>query len=161
MISTKDSSNPGIPIVITTDVKSYVWFVPGRKFPVFQINYTSVSSTIGPSSSGKVVQLDANSTPTDVRPIMADIPDGFSLSQNYPNPFNPSTTVSFSIPTKEQVTLRVLNLLGSEVATLLDQQLSPGEYKTDFNAANLPSGLYFYRLSTGGYSAVKKLMLVR
>lgn len=89
------------------------------------------------------------------------IPATFSLDQNYPNPFNPATTIKFGIPTFSFVTLKVYDLLGKEVATLVHEPLNAGGYTVEFNAGGLASGVYFYRIQSGSFSATKKLMLVR
>lgn len=85
----------------------------------------------------------------------------FTLEQNYPNPFNPSTTIHFSIPQRGHVTLKVFDVLGSEVARLVDEELNPGEHSVVFNAKNLPSGVYLYRLQTGSYVQQKKMVVVK
>jgi hypothetical protein len=90
-----------------------------------------------------------------------NIPEKFSLEQNYPNPFNPSTTFSFAIPHSSFLTLKVYDLLGREVAMLVNEEKTPGTYKVTFDAAELASGVYFYRLQTSGFVATKKLMLVK
>jgi hypothetical protein len=89
------------------------------------------------------------------------LPSRFSLSQNYPNPFNPSTTIEFSLPHTEFVTLKVYDLLGQEVATLAAEQLSPGTYTRTWNAENSASGIYFYRLQTAQFTETKKLVLIK
>ncbi|MCC7158342.1 MAG: S8 family serine peptidase [Ignavibacteria bacterium] len=90
-----------------------------------------------------------------------EIPNYFSLSQNYPNPFNPSTTIKFSLPKAELVTLKVYDVLGKEVAVLVNEMKEPGFYNVDFNGSNMASGIYFYRIEAGEFSAVKKLMLIK
>lgn len=90
------------------------------------------------------------------------IPNKFSLEQNYPNPFNPSTTIRFELPTNAQVDLRVYNLLGQEVAVLINnEELSSGVYKYSFNASRLSSGVYFYRIITKDFVETKKMILLR
>lgn len=89
------------------------------------------------------------------------LPAEFSLEQNYPNPFNPSTSISFSILTSEFVSLKVFDVLGREVATLVNEEKPTGRYKVDFNAANLPSGVYLYKLQAGNFAETKKLMLLK
>jgi photosystem II stability/assembly factor-like uncharacterized protein len=89
------------------------------------------------------------------------IPDKFKLSQNYPNPFNPSTTIEFSVPQQSFVTLKVYDLLGREVASLVNKELQAGSYVTQFNASNLASGVYLYRLNAGEFVQTKKLMLMK
>ncbi|MEK9136742.1 MAG: T9SS type A sorting domain-containing protein, partial [Bacteroidota bacterium] len=97
------------------------------------------------------------------------LPTEYALHQNYPNPFNPLTTISFSLPEQEKVTLRIYDVLGREVRTLVDETLPRGEYQTQFDvrqtdsgqAGELSSGVYFYRLTAGGYVATKKMSVVK
>jgi len=92
---------------------------------------------------------------------MQTTPEGFSLYQNYPNPFNPSTTITFAIPQLAVVSLDVYNLLGQRVASLISKSLSAGVYEIAWNAGNLPSGVYFYRLEAGSVVQAKQLVLAR
>jgi hypothetical protein len=85
----------------------------------------------------------------------------YRLSQNYPNPFNPSTTISFSIPSRSFVSLKIFDLLGREVATLVSEELTAGSHARQWNASGFPSGMYFYRLQAGAYTATKRLLLVK
>ena len=86
--------------------------------------------------------------------------NAYSLSQNYPNPFNPSTKIDYSIKEEGQVTLKVYDILGREIATLVNENKPAGNYTVEFNAANLPSGVYIYKLTAGKFTAVKKLILL-
>jgi len=88
-------------------------------------------------------------------------PDKFELSQNYPNPFNPATKISFSIPKQSFVSLKIFDMLGREVAQIVNQELTPNVYSFDFNGANLSSGVYFYKLEAAGFSDVKRMMLIK
>jgi len=88
-------------------------------------------------------------------------PESFLLEQNYPNPFNPSTAILFSIPAKSYVLLKVFDMMGREVATLANEELSGGNYSRQWNASNISSGVYFYRLQTGLFIETKKLILLR
>jgi len=88
-------------------------------------------------------------------------PIQFSLAQNYPNPFNPSTTIEYSIPQSGLVTLKVYNVLGSEIATLVNRQNIAGTHKVDFNASNLNSGVYFYKIESGKFVETKKMILIK
>jgi len=108
------------------------------------------------------------SNPIGIQPISTEIPKQFSLSQNYPNPFNPSTKIKFLIPGSSvaQTFLSVYNALGQEITTLVKEQLKPGVYEVDWNAANYPSGVYFYKLVIGentsnGFNDTKKMVLVK
>lgn len=87
--------------------------------------------------------------------------DAFLLSQNYPNPFNPSTVISYQITVNSFVTLRVYDVLGREVVTLVDERQSAGYHTVKFNASNLPSGVYLYHLQDGTFSAMKKMLLIK
>jgi hypothetical protein len=99
---------------------------------------------------------------TAVEQISGDgLPKGFALEQNYPNPFNPSTTIRFSLPKSGHVTLKVYDLLGREVETLVDDQRTAGSYSVEWTPNNLASGVYFYRIQAGAYTETKKLMLLR
>ncbi|NOX19530.1 MAG: T9SS type A sorting domain-containing protein, partial [Chlorobi bacterium] len=97
------------------------------------------------------------------------VPVSFALKQNYPNPFNPTTVIRYSVPSSletqnlasQPVNLKVFDILGKEITTLVNEQQSAGNYSVTFNAANLPSGIYFYSLSIGGQRATKKMVLLR
>ena len=91
----------------------------------------------------------------------AEIPTEYSLSQNYPNPFNPTTKIEYSLPVASKVRMSVYNSLGQEVAILIDEHQGMGKHIIDFNAMNLPSGIYFYKLQTDKFNAVRKMMLVK
>lgn len=90
-----------------------------------------------------------------------EIPDNYSLSQNYPNPFNPVTNIKLQIPAESQVRLTVFNVLGRTVEVLIDKKMLPGNYDVDWNAANYPSGVYFYRLQTDDFTETKKMLLIK
>ena len=89
------------------------------------------------------------------------IPQEYSLSQNYPNPFNPTTTIFYELPKQTRVTIKIFNMLGKEIASLVDEVKGPGRYDIDWNASGFASGVYFYKLQTGSYTSVKKLVLLR
>ena len=89
------------------------------------------------------------------------LPVSYALEQNYPNPFNPSTVISYQLPKSSFVTLKVYNVLGKEVATLVSESKDAGAYKVMFNASSLPSGIYFYKLEAGTYTQTRKLMLLK
>nr|HMS66444.1 T9SS type A sorting domain-containing protein [Ignavibacteria bacterium] len=88
-------------------------------------------------------------------------PSGYALSQNYPNPFNPSTTINFDIPKDGNVSIKLFDISGKEVETIVNEVKTAGYYTINFNASSLPSGIYFYTLNADNYSAVKKMMLVK
>jgi hypothetical protein len=90
-----------------------------------------------------------------------NIPNQFDLSQNYPNPFNPSTMIEYSVPSNRHVNLKVFDILGREVATLVNEQKSAGSYQVNFNAENIPSGVYIYKLSSGNYTTSRKMLMIK
>jgi len=87
--------------------------------------------------------------------------EDFELNQNYPNPFNPSTKISFVIPVSGIVNLKVFNILGNEITTLLNEQLFAGEHTVPFNAQGLSSGIYFYALTVNGNTKTKEMVLLK
>ncbi|MDZ7626654.1 MAG: T9SS type A sorting domain-containing protein [Ignavibacteriaceae bacterium] len=98
---------------------------------------------------------------TGVEDESNEIPTQFILKQNYPNPFNPSTTIKYSILTSEFVTLKVYDVLGNEVATLVNEEKSAGSYEVSFDVAGLTSGIYFYKLQAGNLIETKKMILIK
>ncbi|MBM2841526.1 MAG: 5'-Nucleotidase domain protein, partial [Bacteroidetes bacterium] len=92
---------------------------------------------------------------------ITNVPHKRSLDQNYPNPFNPSTKIQFQVPSSAFVELKVYDVLGREVATLLNEVLTPGSYEATFDASSLAGGVYFYRLTTSSFSATRKLLLLK
>ena len=115
---------------------------------------------------GTVELIDSLSTDVE---NSGNIPIEYELYQNYPNPFNPTTAIKFSIPSVEtghapslqHITLKVYDILGNEIATLVNEDKSPGTYSIKFDGNGLPSGIYFYKLNTGNFSETKKMLLVK
>jgi hypothetical protein len=89
------------------------------------------------------------------------VPSAFQLLQNYPNPFNPTTRIEFSLPKASRVILKIHDLLGKEIGTLINEKLPAGVHSTIWNATNYPTGIYFYRLQTENFSKTKKLLLIK
>ncbi|MCU7512101.1 MAG: T9SS type A sorting domain-containing protein [Ignavibacteria bacterium] len=112
------------------------------------------------SGNPEGLSIFTNDITTSVGAAGSRIKD-FALLQNYPNPFNPATMISYSIPRQSFVNLKVFDMLGREVASLVSKEQSEGEYKVQFNASNLPSGMYIYTIQAGEFRASKKLMLVK
>jgi hypothetical protein len=106
------------------------------------------------------VQMYTKST-TFVEPVKGVVPTDYALSQNYPNPFNPSTQISFSITKSGATTLKVYDLMGREVSTLVNETLAPGAYSVKFDATKLSSGTYVYVLTSGGMRLTNKMMLLK
>ncbi len=98
---------------------------------------------------------------TDIAQLKSQLPDKFTLFQNYPNPFNPSTKIKFELPKQKDVLIKVFNTLGQKVAILLNKQMPAGYHEVKFNAQNLPSGVYIYKIEVGQYTAIRKCLLLK
>jgi len=118
-------------------------------------------------SAGKYLyrlkQLDFNGVCeySDEIEVIVNVPDKFSLNQNYPNPFNPTTAIEFQLPKESFVTLKIYNILGVEIAMLVNEQKQAGIHKISFNASELSSGLYIYKISAGKFEQTRKMMLLK
>lgn len=117
--------------------------VPNNEFGYGRIDaYAALQSII--------TSVDDNSVPVE-----------FSLSQNYPNPFNPSTTIEYSVPSNELVKIKVYDILGNEIETLVNELKSPGTYRAELDGKSLSSGVYFYRITAGSFQEVRKMMFIK
>jgi predicted GH43/DUF377 family glycosyl hydrolase len=135
------------PSVMLIDDTLHMWYC-GSRFPT-----ESFLWRIGKATSPDVTGLFNDEA--------VQTPDVVFLNQNYPNPFNPSTTIEFSLPKSEYVELRVYNILGKEVTTLVSNKLNHGNHTYTFDGQNLASGVYYYQLVAGDYREVKKMVLLR
>jgi len=122
-------------------------------------NFNRIYSSVA-HFSALAVKGETGTVDTD-NPQKAPLADTYQLWQNYPNPFNPVTTIRFNIPTSEHVTLTVYNILGQSVTTLMDQYKQAGQYRIQWNASDLPSGIYLIRMEAGQFSAVKRSVLLK
>lgn len=114
------------------------------------------------SSRWAMLEFTSTVTSVEIDTDLETVPNEYKLLQNYPNPFNPSTTIKFSVPRSSDVTLRVYNILGQAVATLINNQtLQAGEHSVNWNASNLASGVYFYELKAGQNVLIKKMLLLK
>src|SRR6267143_456871 len=128
------------------------WYYSSRVF---------FGSTELKNGGGNDIFVAAISPTTGISENVNLFPTGFSLSQNYPNPFNPSTTLTFSLPSKSFVSLKIFDILGEEVSKLISEELSAGIYSREWTGTALTSGVYFYRLQAGSLIETKKLILLR
>ena len=140
---------------------------------VTTINYTFVTlsgaqvsieaADANPPNSGTITAKNTSYNVAIITSIehTSGLPQNFDLTQNYPNPFNPSTKIEYSIPEKSFVQLKVYDILGNEVATIVNQEQNAGTYRLDFNAENLASGLYIAKLQAGNYTKSIKMILLR
>ena len=126
------------------------------------MNLFRVSSFVARSDNYRQVWTIIKDNPlTGVNETASNTPSNYELNQNYPNPFNPTTNISYSIPKTSKVTLKVFDILGREVQTLINKEQTPGHYTVTFNAQNLASGVYFYQINAGSFIQTKKLMLLK
>jgi len=143
-----------------------------RKYKIFDHGHTpdslyfidSTSFTYGGSGSmfaAKSYQSACYDPTVKVKDEQNNVPTNTKLEQNYPNPFNPTTTIRYQLPVNSLVTIKVFNILGQEVATLVDEVKQAGVYSVQFNARNLPSGIYTYKLNAGSFIDVKKFILIK
>lgn len=141
-----------------------IGFVEGRGTTSLPQNYSfSDMSPLKGKNFYRLRQIDYNNYYSVSKTVEIDFLPvfDFSLSQNYPNPFNPATMIRYSSPVSSRVTLKVFDILGNEVATLVDEEKQPGNYEVEFNAAKLPSGIYFYQLRTGSFADTKKMIFLK
>ena len=152
----------------TTAVWSKIGFMDGSGTSNVAHAYTFTDPSPSPVTiSYRLKQIDRDGQFVYSKEVMLSLtsipskglPTEFALGQNYPNPFNPSTNVEFSIPTAQMVSLKIYDVTGREVATLVHGQTEPGKYSVQWNAGNLSSGVYVYRLTAGSYTSAKKLLL--
>ena len=122
---------------------------------------TDTNNVYAAGSNGIIIRTQNGGSFVGIEPVNSETPGQFSLNQNYPNPFNPATKISFDIPVQSYVKLTVYDILGNEIGSLIREDLSAGSYEVEFDASNLPSGTYFYRLTSGEFSQTKKMLLVK
>ena len=158
-ISLNPNLNPILHSAVVPSNETY-YLVPSGILQYNQTYYWKVYSNCFHTSSGSSV-YNFNTVLTGILKIVSEIPENFFLDKNYPNPFNPATTINVSIPKESEVTLKIYDITGKEVSSLADGILKAGLYKFTFNATELPSGVYFYKLKTDGYTDTKKMVLIK
>ncbi|NOX19629.1 MAG: T9SS type A sorting domain-containing protein [Chlorobi bacterium] len=142
-----------------------IGFVEGRGNSNSPKEYSFIDASLSISGTVqyRLKQIDTNGSfeYSDIVEIEIGLPEKFELFQNYPNPFNPSTTINYQIPKDGFVNITVYNSLGQEIGILLNENQTSGKYSIRFNANNLPSGLYIYRLQSGEFSSERKMILAK
>ncbi len=137
---------------LSTDARVIVF-----DFPLYYMNQTEAEQNItaGLMTLGEIVGVK------DESDEVASIPEEFILHQNYPNPFNPVTIIKFSVPVKSDISLVLYNVIGEQIRVFIDEEKSAGTYEIEFNAEQLPSGIYLYRLLAGSFVETKKMVLMK
>ena len=162
------NSSQNLKIAICRDYQAYVSTYPRYAYTSTTPNYrarrgqsdTQYPTSLTQSYNRPNVQFEIGLT-TGIVNNLESIPQTYSLMQNYPNPFNPVTTINFSIPQHGFVTLKIYDVLGKEVMTVVNEQKVRGNYEVEFNAGNLASGAYFYRIESGEFRDVKRMILLK
>ncbi len=150
-----------------TEIGDYRMWIGSGPFTLTQGNTKFVYFAFVAGTDSTNLQANADAAVQKYQHIITDVdenevlPTQFNLSQNYPNPFNPSTLIKYQIPHGANVTLEIFDVLGRRVKVLVDEYKNAGNYKIEFNAKSLSSGTYFYRIRTGKFSAVKKMLLIK
>lgn len=149
-VSTTPSTYQSHPVIVSDDAGGAIvaW-------------YDLRASTYGGPYDLYAQHIGSNGSVTKVSNQISSLPADFSLSQNFPNPFNPTTVISYQLPTASRVNLKVFDMLGREVATLVNGQMEAGVHQVSFDASRLASGVYIYQLQAGSYVASKKLVLLK
>ena len=172
--------NPGSDMLRVTEISStntHFTFAPdaftlepsGSDFLVIMFTPENISEESGfiilthnaPASPDTIAVSGQGLVPTAVEDNNKRIPTVYALHQNYPNPFNPTTTIIYTLPENVFVSLKIYDILGQEMVTLVNKEMTAGTHRINWNAQNRPSGVYFYKISAGGYSEIRKMMLLK
>jgi hypothetical protein len=171
-ITATETNNYGFEILRSLNDGTQIWetigFVAGNGTSSEFRNYSFTDVNVAAGNYlYRLKQLDYGGNYSLLKIVEVTVlpPDNYVLMQNYPNPFNPNTRIAFNVPTSSHTILKVTDVIGNVVATLLDGFIPPGSYELDFDASSinggLPSGVYFYTLQAGDFSVTKKMMLLR
>jgi photosystem II stability/assembly factor-like uncharacterized protein len=126
---------------------------------IYSIHFNDAQN--GWFTAGDAVIAHTTNSGIGIKQISSEMPSDYSLHQNYPNPFNPNTIIKFQIKDSKLVTLKIYDILGKEIETLVNEKLSPGSYEVNWNASHYPSGVYFYKLISDGFSETRKMVLLK
>lgn len=166
-ITATELNNHGFEIERSLDES--IWRIIGfdaGKGTITETQYYSFTDDISDLSQNKVyyrlkqIDFNGNYRYSNVVEVVR-IPTDYNLAQNFPNPFNPSTTIEYSLSNPELVTLKIFDVLGKEVATLVNEQKSAGDFEVNFSAEQFVSGVYYYKLIAGDFASIKKMVLIR
>ena len=161
-----ETNNAGFAIERSLDGTNYseIFFVGGNGTTTNRNVYTYLDKTARAGINYyrlKQIDFDGSYEYSQVAIVNLGVPDKFILDQNYPNPFNPTTRISFYVPQNSFVTLKIYDLLGTEISTLVNEDRVAGYHKIEFDATQLSSGIYFYKLSAGNFSDMKKMTVLK
>lgn len=166
-LAVKFVSSPGVLIDPSTCTARFIFScfpsaLDGHRFTINFSARTVIDTLISRSGCSAICATRQFTLPTtSVNEADHNIPSQVTLEQNFPNPFNPNTTIRFSLPHSEFVTLRILNVLGKQIATLVSENLPAGTHQAVWDAQGMASGVYFYRLQAGPFSQTRKVLLLK
>lgn len=161
---TSTTSTPGQTSIVSNKKWEKIGFIAGHGNSNSPKEYSFIDNDV---TSGrylyrlKQIDIDGQFEFSKIVEVNFNFPVDFSVKQNFPNPFNPTTKIEFSIPSDNNVEIKIFNVLGMEVATLLNENKQAGTHSIEFNASNLSSGIYYYKVVSGNYSEIKKMILLR
>jgi hypothetical protein len=150
-------------IILRTTNGGTNWFsqVSGTTNGLFGVSFTDANNGTAVGYNGTILRTTDGGASFFEEKDIDEIPKAYYLSNNYPNPFNPSTKIKYSVPQTSQVQIKVFDVLGNEITTLVNEEKPTGTYELDWNAENLPSGVYFYQLRAGSFVETKKMVLMK
>lgn len=148
------SLNQTVQVDVSTSINGEIWNLNELGYLVFIQD--AQTKTVHQSEYMTYDQI----VTTDVK-TEATRPSNYSISQNFPNPFNPSTTIKYTLPEATNVNIKIFNVIGKEIASLVNEEKQAGNHQSEFNASNLPNGVYFYRIIAGKFSETKKMILLK
>ena len=166
-VTATETNNSGFEVQRKTDNNwEKISFVDGHGTTTELQNYQfidDISDIQATSLNYRLKQIDFDGSYEYSDEVLVDnpAPSDYALHQNFPNPYNPATTITYSLPIKSQVDLVVYNTLGESVTQLVNEEKEAGKYSVEFNAAGLPSGIYFYRIQAGSFIETKKMILLK
>lgn len=152
----------GNSFLSSDDVELIIGLGTADKADSIVINWTNghVDRSYNIQKNGRYTAIEGSGV-IGIQPISNEIPFAYGLFQNYPNPFNPSTKIRFSLPESGNVLLKIFDISGREVKTLINHKMQAGTYEADFNASGISSGVYFYKLTSGNFTSTKKMILTK
>ncbi|MCI0473409.1 MAG: T9SS type A sorting domain-containing protein, partial [Ignavibacteria bacterium] len=149
-------------VIYTFSFGSTVSFRADRVTALNSVDGNSTTEFVGGCRDGKLICFSGGqNVPIGILKLAGEVPEKFELHHNYPNPFNPSTTIKFDIPKTSNVTLSIFDAAGREIAFKNFSRIEEGSYEYRFDGSKLSSGIYFYKINAGNFSAVKKMVLVK